>query len=272
MALKARVDIETALQSGRTILKTSFCDAPFKIADITEDKKQKELRLMLMCSSPGVLDEDEYNFNVCVGERSSLVLQTQSYQRIFQMKKGAVQNMEVYLEEGASLVYLPHPSVPHKASIFTARAKIHLSNGCTLVWGEVISCGRNLNNEVFQFSSYHSVTEIFLNGRLAIKENILLKPDEMNISRIGGMEGFTHGATFICLNETISVTDAMEKMVEGLQLHRDIAFGLSALPVNGFMVRVLGYKAEQLFDLLKGFYSILLKTNLSSASKSAAYV
>lgn len=272
MALKARVDIETALQNGRTILKHSFCDAPFKIADVTEDRRQKELRLMLMCSSPGVLDEDEYCFNVCIGGKSSLVLQTQSYQRIFQMKKGAVQNTNVHLGEGASLVYLPHPSVPHKASVFTARARIHLSKDCTLVWGEVISCGRKLNNEVFQFSSYHSVTEIFLNGRLAIKENLLLKPDEMNLGGIGQMEGFTHGATFICLNETVSVAEAMEKMVEALQPHEGITFGVSALPVNGFMVRLLGHKAEQLFDLLKSLHSILVNTNISSVPKSAAYV
>lgn len=272
MALKAVVHIETVLRAGRTILKTSFCEAPFKIADVTEDKKQKELRLMLMCSSPGVLDEDEYSFNVRVGEKSSLRLQTQSYQRIFQMKKGAVQNTDVRLEEGASFVYLPHPSVPHKASVFTARARVQLASGCTLVWGEAISCGRKLNDEVFRFSSYRTVTEIFLNGKLAIKENLLLSPDEMNVTGIGQMEGFTHGATFICLNETVNVEEMMEKIAEALRPHQGIAFGITALPVAGFIVRLLGYKAEQLFALLNRLQLTVFPANIHSCLKNAARV
>lgn len=272
MALTANVRIETGLREERTVLQKSFCQPPFRLADVTENKTGRQLRLMLMSSSPGVLDGDEYDFLIRLAEKTSLSLQTQSYQRLFQMKKGAVQNATVHLDEGASFIYLPHPVVPHKASRFTARTQIFLAGNCTLTWGEVISCGRKLNDEVFQFSSYHSLTEIFLHGRLAVKENLLLIPAERPVNVLGQMEGFTHGATFLHLNESVDVTEVVEWVLRELQPHEDIAFGVSALPVNGFIVRLLGHKAEQLFDLLKHLQSSLFKTDSPSPSKNAAYV
>lgn len=272
MALKASVHIETALRAGRTILKRSFCDAPFKLADVTEDKRQKHLNLMLMCSSPGVLDGDEYDFTVFVGEGSSLHLQTQSYQRIFQMKKGALQNTNVQVNEGASFVYLPHPAVPHKHSNFKGRNKIYVSGNCTLIWGEVISCGRKLNNEVFQFSSYHNWTEIYLNGRLSVKENLLLKPRETALNAVGQMEGYTHQSTFIYVNEKAAVDELSADCLRALEREENVTFGVSALPANGLAARVLGHKAEQLFMLNQRLYSIVEETSQRPVLKTKTYV
>lgn len=272
MALRASVRIETGLRGGRTVLQKSFCQPPFKLADVTENKGGTELRLMLMSSSPGVLDGDEYQLDVSLAEKTSLSLQTQSYQRLFQMKRGAVQNITVRLAQGASFVYLPHPVVPHKASRFAARTRIHLSGGCTLAWGEVISCGRKLNGEVFQFSSYHSLTEIFLHGKLAVRENLLLIPAEMPVKAVGQMEDFTHAATLLYVNEAMKIEEAIEKVLHELQPQEGIVFGASALPVSGLVVRLLGYKAEPLFDLLRQLYAILCKTALSSPPKTVAYV
>src|SRR5438067_11289091 len=108
MALKGKLHIETMLRNDKTFLKKSFSTPPFKIADVTEDKKQKALRLMIMSSSPGVLDGDEYHVELDVKEGCKLEWQTQSYQRLFQMKKGASQTMQVNLLQGASSIYLPH--------------------------------------------------------------------------------------------------------------------------------------------------------------------
>ena len=58
--MKARLHIQTAVRNGITCLKQSFYTPPFKVANITEDKQAGPLHLMLMCSSPGILDGDDY--------------------------------------------------------------------------------------------------------------------------------------------------------------------------------------------------------------------
>jgi urease accessory protein len=262
MALNAKLHIETALRNERTILQNSFCTPPFKIADITEDKSQCKLQLMIMSSSPGVLDGDEYEIKIDLTEKSSLSLATQSYQRLYQMKDGAKQMMAVNMREGSSLVYVPHPLVPHENSIFISKNKISMEENCSLIWGEIMSCGRKMNGEVFKFSSYHSVTEVFFKNKLVVKENILMKPSEINVKAIGQLEGFTHQASLLCISSNMDVEEKKEIIVRRLKIEENIAFGISSLAVNGLIVRLLGYKSEQLFDLLRNISTLFSEKNL----------
>jgi urease accessory protein len=218
--------------------------------NITEDKKSNHLNLMLMNSSPGILDEDAFEIKIEVVENGSLQLHTQSYQRLFTMTKGAKQNMEVTLNDNATFTYLPHPSVPHRDSIFKAKNKIYLGNNCKLIWGEIITCGRILKDEVFTFSKYHNSTEIFLNRRLIIKENIVMQPSFINPSKMGQLEGYTHQASLLIIDETIDTDLFTNEVNDYLQQQNEIDFGISTTHTNGIIIRILGYKGEPLFNFL----------------------
>ena len=212
---------------------------------------------MLMSSSPGILDDDEINLQIHVGERCNLELQTQSYQRLFQMNNGARQFLNVHLKAGASFVYIPHPVVPHRNSVFLSKSKILLEQTSTLIWGEVMSCGRRLNGEIFEFSSYQSINEIFFSEKLVVKENILIRPGEIDLKSIGQLENYTHQASLIFIDKSEDINKRIECIISLLQEQENIQFGVSRLPVNGMIVRLLGFRAEQLFDLLKNISSVL---------------
>lgn len=255
----AELHIQTALRGNITFPEKIYYTPPFKVANITEDKKDKTLRLMLMSSSPGVLDGDEYKLKVDINKDCSLELKTQAYQRLFKMKAGASQTMEVHLAEGGSFCFLPYPCVPHESSIFSARNRIFLSRDCSLVWGEVLTCGRKLSGEVFLFSKYHSITEIFLNDKLITKENLLVQPRLVDVNIVGQMEGYTHQSTLIYLNEKAPVKDLTAEINGFLSAKKDISFGITAAQMNGLIIRLLGFKAEQLFDIagaiLKNYFN-----------------
>ena len=259
--MKARLTIETAAANGVTFLKGCYCSTPFKVANITENKKDVTLRLMLTSSSPGILDGDDYQLKINVAKNCSLQLHTQSYQRLFTMKGYAAQQMEVTLEKDAAFCFIPHPVVPHEASNFTTRNKIFLADNCSLIIGEILTCGRKLNGEVFMFSTYHSVTEIFINGKLVIKENLLIQPATININAIGQLQGYTHQASLIYLDENALIKKLIPDLTALLSTQKDISFGITTTPVNGLMVRMLGQKAEQLFDCLKLIAGHLPLTN-----------
>ena len=124
----------------------------------------------------------------------------------------ASQTLEVHLQaSGSSFCFLPHPVVPHETSDFSANNKIFLTDNCSLIWGEVLTCGRKLSGEIFKFSKYHSVTEIFINDKLVIKENLLIKPSVIDVNAIGQMEGYTHQATLICLDDKLIVKRSDKK-------------------------------------------------------------
>jgi urease accessory protein len=255
----SKLHIQTCLLDGKTLLGNCYFSPPFKVMNITEDKTAGILHLMLMSSSPGILDEDEYELKLEVSASCSLHLHTQSFQRLFSMKKGARQTMEVHLKNGASFVYLPHPSVPHESANFTARNKIYLQENCRLLWGEIITCGRKMNGEQFQFSSYHNITEIFMQGKLVIRENILMQPFLTSVQSMGQLEGFTHQASLIYLCGAADDKDfanLSDKLHRYLAQQPEIVFGISSPPVSGLMIRILGHKAEQLFLNLKNLAAL----------------
>lgn len=251
----AKLHIQASGREGITYLKQNYFSPPFKVANITENKKAVFLHLMLMSSSPGILDGDEYSIKLDVDADCSLQLHTQSYQRLFTMKNGARQMMEVVLQKGSSFIYLPHPSVPHQNSIFTAINKIYLTNACRLIWGEILTCGRKLNGEVFQLSKYHNLTHIYLNNKLVIRENLLIQPASINPASMGQLEGFTHQASLIILDEQMDIDSIQDEVTELLASIEDIAFGITTAPIHGIIVRILGNKAEQLHN---GLQSIAL--------------
>ncbi len=253
----AELHIETKLRDGCTHLKKVYATPPFKIADVREDKRDKTLQLMLMSSSPGILDGDEYRIKVDLDEDCRLDLETQSYQRIFNMQGSALQQIEVHMRKGSSLQYLPHPSVPHENSDFTAKNNIYLSDKCSLIWGEVLTCGRKLNGEVFLFTKYHNLTEIFLNSKLIIKENLLILPKQINVNAIGQLEGYTHQASLIHINENADGKYLKENINTFLTDQTQIAYGITEAPTNGLIVRILGQKAEQLHYCLKAIANII---------------
>ena len=255
----AALHIQAALRGETTYLKKCYFSPPFKLADITENRREKWLHLMQMSSSPGILNEDRFEIEIDIQEKCHLKLHTQSYQRLFDMKTGASQCMQVNLAQGASFVYLPHPAVPQKNSNFTNRNKIYLSRNCQLVWGEIITCGRKLNGEVFEFTKYHAVTEIFLEEKLIIKENICLIPARMNLNGIGQLEGFTHQASLIFLSENIDINALTDQAATFLESQSEIIFGITPAPVSGLLVRLLSNKSEQLMICLKTITDIFTK-------------
>ena len=265
----ARLNIQAAVKNSRTYLKNSFCTTPFKIANITADRKAHLLELMLMSSSPGILDGDQYQIQIDLGEESALKLSTQSYQRLFNMKESAAQYLQVNLAPGSSFYYLPHPAVPHKQSSFSANNKFYVSERCNLLTGEILTCGRKSNGEIFLFSKYHSVTEIFLDNKLIIKENLLIQPATINMNAIGQLEGFTHQASLIYLSEKALAPELRSTLQEFLSVQNEIIFGITAAPVSGLIIRILGHKAEQLHECLLNIGEIInslsfIKTDLQN--------
>ncbi len=249
MSLNSSLHIIAGFKNDKTYLKESYCTPPYKIANVTEDKSSDLMRLMMMSSSPGILDNDRSAVKIVVEENAKLWLTTQGYQRIFTMKDGASQKVTVDVHNNGSIVYLPHPNVPHEASDFSSYNSICLAANHELVWSEITTCGRKLSGEEFKFSRYKNATNIVLQGKLAVKENVLIEPAKRNIRGLGQLENFSHQSSLIFLNNLVDIEQIAAESNLLLSSAEGITFGISRLAVNGLVIRMLGYKGEQLYNL-----------------------
>ncbi len=248
MQVVEQLKIVAGLKDQKTYLKDSFCGQPFKIADITEDRSDSMLRLILRSSSPGILDQDHYKGYIRVEEGAALHLTTQAYQRLYTMKGDASMEIQVALEKGASLVYLPHPVVPHRNANFRVRNQIHLKDHTRLIWSDIVTSGRKLSGESFAFTRYQNTTDIFLNGKLVVRENIWLTPEKYPLHQMGQMEEYTHQSTLIFMGPNAHLQKWKEKCLEYLTPEKEMLFGVTALPIPGLLVRMLGTGAEKMWN------------------------
>jgi len=223
----------------------------FNLVEVREIKKNPLLEVMVMSSSPGLLNDDSYGINIVVADDTALNLQSQAYQRIFVSELGTTQNMNIRVGNRAYFSHAPHPTVPHKGARYTARNTIHLRNSSTLVWGDILTCGRKHmgDGERFQFKKHHAITRIFQEGVLVFKDSLYLAPDEIDVSQFGQYEGRTHQGSLFFTAPGIDVNERMRELSERLSSEEDIDFGITKVLDNAYLLRVLGNEGEQLYKL-----------------------
>lgn len=270
--MRSALQITAGYKNSKTYLKKSFCSHPFKLGNVTEDRTRSLMKLMIMSSSPGVLDNDRYAIDIEVEAEAKLQLLTQGYQRLFSMQNGARQTINIYLKNNAAFCYLPHPCVPHKASVYSGVNNVYLCSNHCLLWSDIVTCGRKLCNEEFEFTCFQNVTSVFVEDKLVIKEKIFLEPLKISISVIGQMERYSHQSTLMYLNNKIETEYLMQECRQILSAVEGIEFGISELPVKGFMVRMLGHKGEQLFDLHNRLASVITEKSKVESTLAATFI
>lgn len=235
----------------QTILKDVYFTTPFNLVEVRENKKNPLLEMMVMSSSPGLLNDDFYDITIEVIDDTSLNLQTQSYQRIHVSETGTDQNMRVWVGENAYFSFAPHPTVPHKGARYKAKNTIHIKDSSTLLWSEILTCGRKYmaQEEQFLFKKHHAITEIYQEDRLIYKDNLYIVPEEINLKEFGQYEGYTHQGSLFFIIPDVDVTERMEEISNRLSEEEGISYGISKVLDNAYVLRVLGNEGEQLYRL-----------------------
>lgn len=249
--------IVTGRRGNATYLREGYHTKPFKLADIGAYRADKALCLMLMTASPGMLNGDDYRMDINVSAGTRLQLQTQAYQRLYSMQTGARQQMTVRVGQGAVFSYVPHPVVPHTDAVFEGHNRIFLEDDSRLIWGEILTCGRKLNGEVFRFRLFHNLTELFVRGKLVVKDNLLLEPGRLNVQATGQMEGFTHQATLIYADTRPGAEPVTDLLLHILAGEPDMACGVTQTAGPAIVLRMLAHGAEQLFGCLRKMENVL---------------
>ena len=93
----ANLYIKAGFKEGKSYLMDSYVSVPFRITNVGQVKDDGSLYMMLGSSSPGLLDSDNHEIEINIEENSRFQLQTQSYQRLYNMKKGSSQTTKVNL-------------------------------------------------------------------------------------------------------------------------------------------------------------------------------
>lgn len=257
--MDSRLHIIAGHKAGKSYVKDLFVSPPFRVVSVGQRKNDNKLYQIIMSSSPGILDGDRYQLDIELEKGSALQLQSQSYQRLFNMKDEAIQQLNISMEDDTSFAYVPHPVVPHEDSNFKSKANINIGENSQVIMAEIITCGRKHYGELFKLKKFQNLTEIYHKDKLMVKDNVLIQPDLIPIKSIGNLEEYTHQGTliFYTTKKNVDKNELIEIIYTHTESQDEMEIGISAMEDNGFIIRALGNGGEVMYNFFLKVQEVL---------------
>jgi urease accessory protein len=210
--------------------------------------------------SGGVLGGDQLEISVHVETNAYAQLTPTSATRIYRSQPHlppATQRVEMVVEEGGLLEYLPDPIIPFAGSRYIQRSRIELASNAGLFWWETLAPGRTARDEIFEYDLLHVDLDISAQGKpLAIERVRLTTPwQPSSLARLGI---YRYISSFYICKVGLEATDwlRLEKelstIAQQLTIPGEICWGVSTLVAHGLVVRALSRGGR---DIASGLYT-----------------
>lgn len=187
----------------------------------------------------GYVDGDIYQTTLSLEQGAELAVTTQSSTKVYRTPKAPVlQKTTIYLGQSSTLEYLPDPLIAYKGSKFLQETEVHAEEGSSLFYSDIITPGWAEDGSTFKYDWIRSKLKIYKGGKLVLFDHTYLEPDG-DMHGLMQMEGYSHCGTFLIYHNHAGkefLDELNEKMTH---FHPEARFGMSAIPENGAVLRIL---------------------------------
>ncbi|HWE60564.1 MAG TPA: urease accessory protein UreD [Chloroflexota bacterium] len=235
-----------AIRAGRTVLAEAYSAAPLHVRELLATSPAVA-RVALLTTGGGLLGDDHLRIELAVGPGAKASVATVGATRLLPAGGRCRQQLVLRLEPGSRLVYLPEPLIPCAGAAYEQTTTIALAGDATLVAGEVVTPGRLGSGEQFAYRRLDLCLAARCDDQLVLLERIVLEPAAGHLRTALG--SFTHLASMVVLGPpaTAACASRMRACLEAQRI-----FGGVSVPTAGVLVvRLLGYGAYELHDLLR---------------------
>jgi len=241
----------------KTIVKDSFFTAPYKIMKPFE-RKDGGIKIFQQTASAGIMAGDVQEHNFIIEKNAILEIVSQSFEKIFKMNENekAIRKISAKIEENATFIYTPQPTVPFEDSNFESETKIKMSKNAKLVYKDTITCGRKEFGEMFKFRKYKNLIEIKNDNKMIFRDNtVFFGSEKMKNETMFG--SYSHLGTLLLIgfdltskkvNEMLDIPEKLLYINEN-DKNEDSLIGVSNFK-NGICVKVLSTSAEKIESIL----------------------
>jgi urease accessory protein len=232
--------------------------------------------IFLANPTAGILAGDEQTIEVDLGPGCQAHICTQAATKVFSMpdpaESGARQTVNLTLQEGAYLEYLPDPMIPFRNARFSQETLITMAPGAILILSDTLSPGRVEMGESFAFDQWCSrLTVATPSGEPLYREAFSLAPRKVSPLGVGVMGRFTAPVlgTLLLLNDSPD----LEKLGEGInaRVRQLLAEGLTAMAgvsvlPNGIGVglKVIGEPASAVAKVMRAAWAEARRQSLGA--------
>jgi urease accessory protein len=214
--------------------------------------------------SGGVLGGDGLSLTVNVGPAAYAQLTTTSATRLYRslpQSLPASQAMNISVDEGGLLEYLPDPLIPFTGARYRQQTRIELAQDAGLFWWEMVAPGRVARDELFAYEMLHLDVDILAGSHPIFIERARLEPEQRkpnSPTRLGAYQYFC--SFYICrvgLESAywVRLEGELGQLAQDLSQPGEIMWAVSTLPAHGLHVRALSCRGEAISSGLYTFWN-----------------
>jgi urease accessory protein len=265
--LKIVLDVEST--SGRTRIKEKESMFPLSVQkEMYYDQFQPNMtHVYIVSSSGGILQGDKYTIDVILEKNALAHITTQGATRVYGMNvSNAIQVVNVSLDDGAYLEFIPDQIIPYKNSRFYQEINFKVHDNATMVYSEIISPGRIGMGEIFDYEICY-LRSIGKNHKdeLRFTDYTKIEPKKMNLQDFGVLEQKQVTATMYILAKRNDVEKIIQTLENDVKNSSEIEFGWSTMTKeNGILLRILGNTTRDVIRLVYDITKIVRKIILNS--------
>lgn len=262
--------------SGKTAVKQQYSRVPLytQRALYLEEALPSMAYMYIISPSGGILQGDRYRMDITLRREAMAHLTTQGATRIYRMEKNfATQIVNITVEQGCYLEYIPDQIIPYRNSRFYQIANLHVHDNATLVYSEMVTPGRVAGGEHFDYDiCYMKTVAKNQKERLRYYDVAILEPKKRNMGAFGVLEKLDVFGTVYVLTETEKVLELYEEISREIRRVGGFSGGASILPDNnGIIVRLLGSTASEvrsvIFEVVRSVRKVVLNAPFSGIRK-----
>lgn len=135
----------------------------------------------------GLVGGDEVALRIEVGAGARALVSSMGDTRVYRSPRTSSSLLEAEVAEGGFLALLPDPTAPFAGARFEQRTRVRLGEGASLAFADLLTAGRAARDGPWALGRFHASTEIACEGRILVREAMLLDPLHGALAdRLGG--------------------------------------------------------------------------------------
>lgn len=164
-----------AARGDRTVVTSLRSHAPLRL--LAPKNHGRAAWVFTASLGGGLVDGDAIDLEARVGEGAWALLGTQASTKVYRSpRSGASQALRADVANGGALVVLSDPVVPFREARYAQRTVISLAPDASLLYVDVVTCGRRAHGEQWDFHRYLSRTQIRRGKKVTIDDRVVLDP------------------------------------------------------------------------------------------------
>lgn len=168
-------------------------------------------------------------------------------------EKMAYQHQTLTVEKESTLEWLPQENICFPGAHAQIHSDIHLTQGSRFIGWELQCLGRPANQEVFSHGSIDTKTRVFIDGQIALVDQMTTQADSL-IKSAAGLRGHAMSATLIAGTIDADYLESVRAVLESF----DPQLPVGATWVDNLLVvRMLGNNTEDIQKVLIPVWKVL---------------